>query len=84
MGLDSSLHGTKSGVLIAQITLQPTQPFKFHHRQPGQAWKVWRQQFSIYLDVSDYDSAANKKRHHFYYMPVVAKEWNYSIRSCFF
>jgi hypothetical protein len=28
----------------------------------GQAWKAWKQQFQIYLNVSDYDSASESKK----------------------
>ena len=45
--------------------LAPPQ-FDFTHRQPGQAWRNWKQRFEIYLDASDYDSACDRKKSSFF------------------
>ena len=42
--------------------VQPPPQFDFEHRQPGQAWKQWKQRFDIYLEASDYDSVSEKKK----------------------
>ena len=42
--------------MAQRFVVQPPPQFDFEHRQPGQAWKQWKQRFDIYLEASDYDS----------------------------
>lgn len=48
--------------MAQRFVVQPPPPFDCDQRQPGQAWKKWKQRFNIYLEASDYDSASDKKK----------------------
>ena len=48
--------------MAQKFVVQPPSPFQVNQVQLGRARKIWKQLFLIYVGVSDYEGATDKKK----------------------